>query len=107
MQLQIYQIENPKYRKNIFDDASQITHIVANANYSNIYFIDGSVINVSYNLKRIERLGKIDQTFRRVHKSYIVNCRFIKNFSEDGDRIYLQNGVVIPVKYFNANKFLF
>ena len=113
MDLKTIYFAGPLKNTNVFSNHSQITHIVGNANYSLVYFTDGNKINISVNLKKIENSSFLPNFFQRVHKSYIVNPHFIKKISEDGHRIYLKNGVVIPVKNYvftallaNKNKVL-
>jgi two-component system, LytTR family, response regulator len=80
-------------------DPSQITHLEGQKNYSNIYFSDGTTKLVGYNLKKFEDYLTTNFSFKRVHKSYIVNKNFISKISEDGMRINLLDNKVIPVNY--------
>ena len=76
-----------------------ITHLVAQKNYSMVYFSDGTSKLIAYNLKKLEEYLSNNFLFKRVHKSYIVNTNFISNISEDGERIKLYNKTVIPIAY--------
>lgn len=78
-------------------DPDQITHLEAQKNYSHIHFADGTSKVVGYNLKKFEEYFNTNLSFERVHKSYIVNKKFISKVSEDGMRINLTNKKVIPV----------
>lgn len=77
----------------------QITHLVAQKNYSMVYFSDGTSKLIAYNLKKLEDYLSDNFLFKRVHKSYIVNTNFISTISEDGERIKLYNKTVIPMAY--------
>ena len=88
-----YTIGQIKYLSN----QDQITHLVAQKNYTQVYFQDGSCKLLAYNLKRLEEYLSNNELFQRVHKSYIVNKNFISTISEDGERIKLLDKTVIPI----------
>ncbi len=90
-----YSVGQFKYLAN----QDQITHLVAQKNYSIVYFADGSQKVLAYNLKRLEDYLSSNFNFKRVHKSYIVNTNYIENISEDGDRLKLINKTVIPISF--------
>jgi two-component system, LytTR family, response regulator len=77
----------------------QITHLVAQKNYSLVYFSNGTTRLVAYNLKKLEDYLADNTLFKRVHKSYIVNTSFISNISEDGERLRLMDKTVIPITH--------
>ena len=93
-------MKNPSFSLYKFlSNPDLITHLEAHKNYSHIYFSDGTSKLVGYNLKKFEEFLTPNPSFARVHKSYIVNKKFISKVSDDGLRINLVNKTVIPVKY--------
>jgi two-component system, LytTR family, response regulator len=55
-------------------------------------------------------LGKYEQSlegyFLRIHKKYIINCKFIKAFDQDKREILMKGGRVIKVARRNKNAIL-
>ncbi len=73
----------------------EILYFKGDSNYTRIYFEDGSVIISSYTLKTFLS----DPIFLRIHRTYIVNSKFIKERIECGGYQYcrLKNGEVLPI----------
>jgi two-component system, LytTR family, response regulator len=69
----------------------------ANENYTQIYTTSGESILVSRTLKSVEELLP-QGYFYRIHKSYLVNLNFVKEYTRaEGHHILLENGVTLEV----------
>ena len=75
----------------------EIFYCQADSNYSYVSTKDGRKITASKSLNKFEEI--LDPSiFIRIHRSYIVNLNFIKQFSTvDGYEILLKNGTKLPV----------
>lgn len=56
-------------------DFTHCTYITATENYIHIYFSNGEKCILRYTLSELE--SRLDSNFTRVHKSYIVNLKYI------------------------------
>lgn len=78
----------------------KINHIIyceADENYTKIYTVRGDFILVSRTLKVVEEMLPPEYFFR-IHKSFLVNMNFIKNYSRtEGHKILLENGVELEI----------
>lgn len=73
----------------------EILYCKASSNYTEIHTISGQNILLSKTLKWTS--SKLDTTFRRVHKSFLINLLAIKKYDSLKNKIYLTNGDEIPV----------
>ena len=81
-----------------FVRAETITHLVADGNYTHIYLDDGAELFVSKTMRTVQRLIGQEEDFQRIHKSYVVNRRFIRRFSRaEGGYVELDSGVRLRV----------
>lgn len=81
-----------------FVPIDQIIHVEADGNYSWIHMSEGRKICTSITIQDIE--GKLaSNIFFRVHRSYIVNLRRVKSFTNKKEQslLELDNGRVLPV----------
>lgn len=60
----------------------EVMLLVADVNYTKIYFKNGKKMTVATSLKELENRFNAPQFFR-IHKSYLVNLNFVKQFSRD------------------------
>ncbi|WP_460671704.1 LytR/AlgR family response regulator transcription factor [Larkinella ripae] len=80
-----------------FDD---IMYLDGDRAYTQFHLKNGSVVLAPYNIKCYER---IFPHFIRIHKSYLVNTRYIKHFSKTGGvgtyngYVTLKNGKTLDV----------
>ena len=82
--------------KTIYVAMEDIIYCKANGNYSEIYFKEAKKEMVSKKLKELESV--VNQSFFRVHNSYLVNVHYIKEFVKtDGPYLLLKDGTNIPV----------
>lgn len=76
---------------------NEIVYCEANSNYTNIHFINQPTICASRPIHEYERILN-DANFVRVHKSYMVNLEFVKEYTRgEGGNIILTNGSEIEV----------
>lgn len=85
---------------------SDIIYCQADGSYTIVYLLNGNKIIASKLLKLIEELLP-DETFYRIHKSYIVNLNLIKKYIKmDGNQVVLANDVRLDVSERNKKEFL-
>ncbi|RZL42029.1 MAG: response regulator transcription factor [Pedobacter sp.] len=86
-------------------DIDDIVHIEADSNYSVFNLVNLEKIVVSKVLKDYEEILP-ENRFVRVHKSSIVNLKFVKEYnSKNGLQVLLNNGEVIIVSRRRASDF--
>lgn len=87
----------PLAGKTVFVNPDEIYYCKADGNYCEIYFANDTKEMLSKKIKEVEVIINND-TFFRVHNSYLVNTSFIKEFiKSDGQYLVLKNGTNIPV----------
>lgn len=90
----------------LFFDISDIIHLEANSNYTNIFFTNKTKVVASKTLKEFEELLPTT-IFFRIHHSYIVNLNYVKRYIRgDGGQIELQNGMYVDVSRRKKEEFL-
>lgn len=86
-------------------DIDDIIHIAADSNYSVFHLQNLEKIAVSKVLKDYEEILP-EQRFVRVHKSSIVNLKYVKEYqSKNGLQVLLTNGELINVSRRRASDF--
>lgn len=74
-----------------------IVYCESDGNYTTVNLVDEARIIVSSTLREYEDL-LLEYGFFRVHKSYLINLRFISRFEKaEGGMIVLETGAKIPV----------
>lgn len=80
-----------------FIDPDSIIYVEGDNNYSILHFIDKSKLVVSKTLSHTEKVLE-DFSFLRIHKSSLINLKFIKKYSKsDGGYVEMENGKQLPV----------
>ncbi len=103
---QLNKLAIPTLEGLLFYDISDIVHLDANSNYTNIHFINKTKITASKTLKELEELLP-DDIFFRTHHSHLINLNYIKRYIKgDGGQIELQNGNFIDVSRRKKDEFL-
>ena len=74
---------------------SQIIRCEGESNYTKFFLHEGKPLMVSHTLKDYESILS-DYGFVRVHKSHLVNMKFVTKMDRDGF-IWLSNGQSVPV----------
>lgn len=76
--------------------ASNIVRIEASSNYSKLFFNNERPLTVAKVLHWFE--DKLEeQIFYRIHKTHIVNSKFICNISPDNNMLTLANGEQLKI----------
>lgn len=73
---------------------NEIIHLVADINYTTIYFKDGTSFYSSYTLGYFEKKHKLPSNFLRINRSIIINTDFLGKVKSEAGKMYayLQNG---------------
>jgi len=87
-----------KTQDNIYlTNVKDITYCESDGCYTRFHTAEGEKILVSKTLKEYDELFK-ENGFFRIHKSYLINLRYIKRFEkQDGGYVVLPNDKRIPV----------
>jgi len=81
----------------IMEKINHIMYCEADENYTKIFTVSGRQLLVSKNIKVVEELLPAENFFR-IHKSFLVNLNYIKEYDRsEGHRITLENGVILDV----------
>ncbi len=72
-----------------------ITHLVADLNYTIVFFENGRYHVYAYTLKKFQKEFLSNPAFSRIHRKYMVNSRHIKAY--EGSEVILTNGLRLPV----------
>jgi two-component system, LytTR family, response regulator len=103
---QLNKLAIPTLEGLLFFDITDIIHLEANSNYTNIYFTNKTKITASKTLKEFEELLPGD-IFFRTHHSHLINLNYIKRYIKgDGGQIELQNGTYVDVARRKKDEFL-
>ncbi len=95
----------PVLGKTIFVDFEDILYCKSDGSYTEVHFNTNNKELLSKKLKEIE--AQTDDTFFRVHNSYLVNLLYVKEYvKNDGPYLVLSNGVSIPVSRAKKNELL-
>ncbi len=80
-----------------FIDLQEISYLEADSNYTQVHRVSQSKLVVSRTLKDFEEI-LADKGFMRVHKSAIVNLRYVQEYStQDGGLIRMMHGGAVPL----------
>lgn len=72
--------------------------------YTNIYLLNEKPIMSSYNIGKFSKM-LMNQGFFQVHKSHLINTKFLKSYNNEGI-IELQNGHTVPLSKTRKKEFL-
>lgn len=78
-------------------DVADITHFIADGNYTSIHFTSAPPLLISRPIREFEDI--LDPShFFRIHKSSIIHLKYLKSYStSDGNEAILSNGLRLPV----------
>jgi two-component system, LytTR family, response regulator len=83
----------------------KITHLIANGNFTNVYFESGEKKMVCRFLKHFEDV--LPNSFIRIHKSHMVNKNYIKSYHKGmGGYVTIHNGTELEVSITYKEAFL-
>ncbi len=91
--------------KLVFLESKEILYAESDGNYSTIYLSDGNKIVLTKKLKEVNELLPNDSFFR-IHNSYIINLTKIKEFLKTDGYVVLQSNHKIPVSRQKKSDFL-
>lgn len=77
-------------------DTSAIVRVEASSNYSKLFFSDGKTLVTAKLLSWFEEQLE-PESFTRLHRSHLINNRYLQLHQHTGKTIELQNGKIIPV----------
>jgi len=90
-----------------FLDIEDIVFIKAEGAYSEIVLKDDSKILVSKNLKHFEDALTISKNFIRVHKSYLINSKYVNEYvKSDGGYLILKDKYEVSITHDKVDKLL-
>ncbi|WP_407430809.1 LytR/AlgR family response regulator transcription factor [Arcticibacter sp.] len=86
-------------------DLDEIMYVEADSNYSIFHLKQGDKMLISKPLKEFERYLQ-EGNFMRIHKSVIINFRFVREYSsKNGTQVTLKDGTILPVSRRRSNEF--
>jgi len=91
--------------KLLFLESDEILYAESDGNYSTIYLVDGQKIVLTKKLKEVNTLLPQDSFFR-IHNSYIINLNKIKEFLKTDGYVVLNSNHKIPVSRQKKSDFL-
>ena len=91
--------------KLLFLESDEILYAESDGNYSTIFLIDGQKIVLTKKLKEVNALLPQDSFFR-IHNSYIINLNKIKEFLKTDGYVVLKSNHKIPVSRQKKSDFL-
>ncbi|MFD2100360.1 LytR/AlgR family response regulator transcription factor [Flagellimonas iocasae] len=91
--------------KLLFLNSDDILYAESDGNYSTIFLTDGQKILLTKKLKEVNTLLP-DNSFFRIHNSYIINLNKIKEFLKTDGYVVLESNHKIPVSRQKKSDFL-
>ncbi len=91
--------------KLLFLDSDEILYAESDGNYSTIFLSDGQKIVLTKKLKEVNELLP-EESFFRIHNSYIINLNKIKEFLKTDGYVVLKSNHKIPVSRQKKSDFL-
>ena len=91
--------------KLIFLKLDEILFVESDGNYCTLFLLDNQKILVTKKLKEIDSLLP-DESFFRIHNSYIINLNKIKEFLKTEGYVVMESGHRIPVARQRKSDFL-
>lgn len=91
--------------KLVFLESDEILYAESDGNYSTIYLVDGQKIVLTKKLKEVNEILP-DDSFFRIHNSYIINLTKIKEFLKTDGYVILKPNHKIPVSRQKKSDFL-
>ncbi len=91
--------------KLIFLESDEILYAESDGNYSTLYLVDGQKLVLTKKLKEVNDILPQDSFFR-IHNSYIINLHKIKEFLKTDGYVILKSNHKIPVSRQKKSDFL-
>ncbi len=88
-------------------DTKDIVYCESENNYTRFHLIDNKTVFISKTLKRLELLLEKDESFFRIHNSYIINLNFLQRYIKgDGGEVVMTTGQTLSVSRIKKGEFL-
>ncbi len=84
---------------------NQILYCKAESNYCCIKRIDGFTKMATKTLKFVEEILPVN-SFKRIHKSYVINLNYVVRYNKINKEIELTNGEKLPVSFRKEEEFI-
>lgn len=84
---------------------NQILYCRAESNYCSIKRIDGCSKMAAKTLKYVEEILPA-ASFKRIHKSYVINLNYVVRYNKANKEIELTNGEKLPVSFRKEEEFI-
>ena len=85
--------------------SNQILYCKAESNYCCIKKIDGNAHMATKTLKYVEEILPLN-TFKRIHKSYVINLNYVVRYHKANKEVELTNGEKLPVSFRKEEEFI-
>lgn len=85
--------------------SNQILYCKAESNYCCVKKIDGYTNMATRTLKYVEEILPT-YTFKRIHKSYVINLNFVVRYNKAHKEVELTNGEKLPVSFRKEEEFI-
>jgi DNA-binding LytR/AlgR family response regulator len=76
---------------------SDLKYLEAKKNYTVLHLTNGEKKDSGYNLLQFEKMLASNASFKRIHRSYIVNMDFVDKIDEQGGFLKLSTKEVFPI----------
>ena len=87
-------------------EVNDIIRFEADGCYTKVYMNEGKNLYISKTLKEFESMVP-GELFYRVHKSHLINMRYVKEFSKiDGGSVKLKDGSIVEISRRKASDFI-
>lgn len=91
----------------IMIDTKDIVYCESENNYTRFHLVNNKTVFVSKTLKRVETLLENDDSFFRIHHSFIINLLFLQRYIKgDGGEVVMANGQTLTVSRIKKTEFL-
>lgn len=84
---------------------NQILYCKAESNYCSIKRIEGNTKMAAKTLKYVEEILPAS-SFKRIHKSYVINLNYVVRYHKANKEIELTNGEKLPVSFRKEEEFI-
>ena len=75
----------------------ELKYLEANKNYTILHLSNGETKGSGYNLLQFEKILASNSSFKRIHRSYIVNMNFVDKINQQGGYLKLLTKEVFPI----------
>ena len=91
----------------IMVDTKDIVYCESENNYTRFHLVNNKTIFVSKTLKKVEMLLEADDSFFRIHHSFIINLHFLQRYIKgDGGEVVMSTGQTLTVSRIKKLEFL-